>query len=187
MSSFRNLIKTYHAKYNPYVLPDLEQLLKDLAKIVPLADLDIECRDKLIGKIKSFGSINKRPCTKNQWAQLSKTMYEFLEKTQGPSKFCRINTAELSPEVVALFMNLMENLSSESLISSKITTHVLDFFTLANILQEDGHFVVDVIQYVTKILVLHGWTDSGFNSPPNQKDILADLQKLLNTGIELPL
>jgi hypothetical protein len=196
MVPLHKLLRKYSDRPRPNEMIDIRYLLEDL---IPLDDDDFGYRIKLIEDIKSFGirayvkDTDNNLLTGEQWLILYKTMYKVfkdaevsLYKLMEPGTadneefvgLYRVDKEKVSPEVTTLFVNLIETLSNKISISSEMTTHILDFFAVANIMVADGYYMSDLIENVRKVLGLHGWTDGGFNSAPNQKKIVEDLRVL---------
>jgi hypothetical protein len=193
MASLHKILENYRDQPRPAKLLAIRLLLENLTNLEheTMTSSEIDYRDAIVNGIKGFGIVAGIPhvdnCqfTDNQFVRLNKIIGKEY-RNGGPTKLCRIDMIGLSSEAAALFTNLIDGLSSKSLISSQVTAHVLDFFALMNIMAEDGYYVSNILEYVTKVLVRHGWTDGGFNSPPDRQAILVDLQALLGTGVWLP-
>lgn len=202
------LLRKYSDRPRPDEMITIRFLLEDL---MYLKDDDHGYRMMLMRDIRSFGvkayikDNDNQQFTEERWLILYKTMHKVFKDTiaefpnlmepniindklrEKATKLYYIDLSELSPEITTLFINLIENLSSKSLMDSEISTHILDFFAMANIMVEDGHDISDLIDCITRLLVFHDWTDGGFYEPPDQEAIVRDLRALSKSGVELPI
>lgn len=92
----------------------------------------------------------------------------------------RINTFELPSEALMLVSNFFEEINKEGL-DSNLTVPILNYYALLGVLSTELTTLPTMLQPINKLLIAHGWTNSGFVAAPNRQELVKDLNFLLNT------
>ena len=95
----------------------------------------------------------------------------------------RVDLTASPPDAVAALMSLIDSVGSDQM-SSSITVPVMDYFAFIEILSEEDPDLPEQLGPVRKVLEGHGWTDGGFERPPDSKLLSEDLQALIGRGLE---